>query len=184
VAFPEDILTEDEELVLHVRPHWRAAIRPVLVLVLALAAVIMAWVMLPDNRGGWIGVWLVVAVCGFVAVSRGVRPLVVWRCTHVVFTDERIVVQDGVLRRVRRDLPLNRINDHGLTQGLVQRMFGSGTITVDALGERGPAILADLPHAVRAQTTLYELIENAPAEDDEETDQEADEPEQPVRRRR
>ena len=32
--------------------------------------------------------------------------------THYVFTDERILLQDGVFARERRDLPLDRVNDH------------------------------------------------------------------------
>ena len=39
MAFPEDVLTEDEHVVLHLHPHWKALLRPVLILVLAAAAV-------------------------------------------------------------------------------------------------------------------------------------------------
>ena len=40
MAFPEDVLTEDEHVVLHLHPHWKALIRPIAVLVLAIAAVV------------------------------------------------------------------------------------------------------------------------------------------------
>ena len=33
VAFPDDVLTAEEDLVFHLRPHWKAAVRPGLVLV-------------------------------------------------------------------------------------------------------------------------------------------------------
>lgn len=172
VAFPEDVLTEDEEVVLHLHPHWRVAVRPALVLLFALVAVILAWVMLPDDTGGWIGVWVVVAVCGFLGLTRGLWPLLVWRCTHYVFTDERILLQHGVVTRDRRDLPLSRVNDHAMSQSLLDRLFGTGTLTIDSIGERDPATLRDVPRVVRAQTALYELIEadseREPAEDEEE----------------
>jgi uncharacterized membrane protein YdbT with pleckstrin-like domain len=159
VPFPEDVLTTDETVVLHLRPHWRVVVRPVLVLLLSLTAVILAWVMLPDTQGGWIGVYLVLAIFGVLSVIHGIWPLVVWRSTHYVFTDERVLLQAGVLTRDRRDLPLSRINDHAMRQGVLGRILGSGTLTIDSLGERGPAVLTDVPGIVRVQTELYELIE-------------------------
>ena len=66
-------------------------------------------------------------------------------------TDERILLQDGVIARERRDLPLNRINDHALSQSLLDRLFGSGTLTVDSIGDQA-AVLAAVPHAQELQT--------------------------------
>ncbi len=160
VGFPDGVLTADEQVVLHLRPHWRTAVRPVVVLIVALTAMIVAWVMLPTNQGGRIGVYLVASVALVLALVKGVWPLLVWRCTHWVFTDERILLQDGVVTRDRRDLPLARVNDHTTSQGLVDRVFGSGTMTIDSLGERGPALLPAVPGVMRVQTRLYELIED------------------------
>src|SRR4051794_34610421 len=117
MPFPQDVLTADEQVVLHLRPHWRAAGRAALVTAFALAAVIMAWVLLPRSQGGWIGVGLVAAICGYLWVTRALWPVLVWRSTHYVLTDERLLLQDGVVSRDRLDLPLNRINDHVLRQG-------------------------------------------------------------------
>jgi uncharacterized membrane protein YdbT with pleckstrin-like domain len=158
VAFPDDVLTEEEEVVLHLHPHARAAVRPVLVLLAALAVTMMAWVMLPPNDGGRIGVLVVGGVSGFFALTRGVWPLLVWRCTHYVLTDERILLQDGVVARLRRDLPLNRVNDHVMSQSVVDRLFGCGTLTIDSIGDEA-AVLDSVPGVQRVQTTLYELIE-------------------------
>ena len=158
MAFPYDALLEDEEVVLHLHPHWKAAVGPVLVLLAALAATITVWVMLPTNDGGRIGVAVVGAISLFFAVTRGVWPLVVWRSDHYVLTDERVLLQDGVLTRERRDLPLNRINDHAMSQSLLDRMFGCGTLRIDSIGDEA-AVLASVPRVHQVQTTLYELIE-------------------------
>jgi uncharacterized membrane protein YdbT with pleckstrin-like domain len=184
VAFPDDALTEDEEVVLHLHPHWRAAVRPALVLLVALAATIAVWVMLPTNDGGRIGVAVVGAISLFFAVTRGVWPLVVWRSDHYVFTNERVLLQDGVFTRERRDLPLSRINDHVMSQSLLDRMLGCGTLRIDSIGDQA-AILASVPRVHEVQTTLYELIEtdrelNGDFEDDDEIE---DEPDLPARSR-
>jgi uncharacterized membrane protein YdbT with pleckstrin-like domain len=175
VAFPDEVLTAEEEVVLHLHPHAKAAVRPIVVLVVALALVIMAWVMLPANAGGLIGVGLVGAIALFFGLTRGVWPLLVWRTTHYVITDERILLQDGVIARERRDLPLNRVNDHVARQSLLDRLFGSGTLTVDSIGDRA-AVLTSVPRVHEVQTTLYELIETDRElhADDEEIEEEPD----------
>ena len=38
MGFPESVLTSDERVVLHLHPHWKALIRPILVIILAIAA--------------------------------------------------------------------------------------------------------------------------------------------------
>jgi uncharacterized membrane protein YdbT with pleckstrin-like domain len=87
-----------------------------------------------------------------------VRPLLIWRCTHYVFTDERVLLQDGVIARERRDLPLARVSDHGMSQSLLERMFGCGTLTIDSIGDQA-AVLESVPHVPHVQTLLYELID-------------------------
>ncbi|WP_045744389.1 PH domain-containing protein [Actinoplanes rectilineatus] len=167
MAFPDDVLSDEEELVLHLRPHWRASVAPLLVLALTVTGTVMALVLLPPTEGGRIGLLLVVAVMLWYGVRYALHPLLAWRCTHYVFTDERILLQDGVLARERRDLPLNRVNDHALHQSLLDRMLGSGTLTVDSIGEQ-KAVLAGVPDAQQVQSLLYELIEHSPAEDEQE----------------
>lgn len=161
MSFPDDALTDEEDLVLHLRPHAKAAVRPVLVLTVALAAVLTAWVMLPRNDGGTIGVAVVGAFALYAALRHGVWPLLVWRCTHYVLTGERVLLQRGVLSRDRRDLPLHRIDQHTLRQSPLGRLLGYGTLRIDAVGEE-PAVLAAVPRPARVQTTLYELVEHAP----------------------
>ena len=69
MPFPDEVLADEEEVVLHLRPHWRAAVRPVLLLVLALAVIIVSWVMLPPNTGGH----LAFAVVGLIMLYQAVR---------------------------------------------------------------------------------------------------------------
>jgi uncharacterized membrane protein YdbT with pleckstrin-like domain len=177
VAFPDDVLADEEELILHLRPHWRVAVGPVLFLLVALAVAIVAWVMLPQNRGGLLAFGVVALIMLYYGIRYAVRPLAEWRCTHYVVTGERILLQDGVIARQRRDLPLNRINDHAVSQSVLDRLTGAGTLTVTSIGDE-PAVLAAVPGAYDVQALLYELIESLPDEEEDEP-----EPELPVQRR-
>jgi len=177
VAFPEEVLTDEEELVLHLRPHWRTALGPGLLVTLAVVVIAVAWVMLPSH--GRIAFFVIAAIMLYQGIRYGVLPLVIRRCTHYVLTDERVLLQDGVIARERRDLPLNRVNDHVVSQSPLDRLFGSGTLTIDSIGDQA-AVLVAVPQAQRVQTLLYELIErdrvNHPEGDEEE-------PEIPVQRK-
>jgi uncharacterized membrane protein YdbT with pleckstrin-like domain len=159
VAFPEDVLTEDEQVELHLHPHWRALIRPVAVLVLAVAVGAGAVFVAPAGTGGVI-LWGLVAGLAALAVLRfSLWPYLVWSTTHYLITNERVLLQHGVFSRERRDIPLSRINDHSMNQRVLDRIFGSGTMTIESAGERGQSVLAHVPEVSRVQTRLYELIE-------------------------
>jgi uncharacterized membrane protein YdbT with pleckstrin-like domain len=159
VAFPEDVLTEDEHVVLHLHPHWKAVVGPVTVLVLAVAAVVTGWILLPDGDAATIGLYVLAGLALLLVLWFGLWPFLVWRTTHYLFTNERVLLQQGVLSRDRRDIPLSRINDHAMSQRFVERLLGCGTLTIESAGERGQSVLADVPGVDRVQTKLYELVE-------------------------
>jgi uncharacterized membrane protein YdbT with pleckstrin-like domain len=140
--------------VLHLRPHWRRLIAPAGWLLLVLAAVIGGLVI-------WGGTGaLVIAVVGVgLLLWVALWPYLEWRTTHYVFTTERVLYREGVLARHGRDIPLARINDVSFSHSLLERMLGSGTLTIESAGERGQLVLTDLPGVERTQTVLYELVE-------------------------
>jgi uncharacterized membrane protein YdbT with pleckstrin-like domain len=159
VAFPDDVLTEDEHVVLHLHPHWKALIRPILVLVVVIAAVVVGFVLLPETGAGTIGLYVIAAIGLVLVLWLGLWPFLIWRTTHYLFTNERVMLQEGVFSRDRRDIPLGRINDHSMNQRFVERLLGCGTLTIESAGERGQSVLTDIPHVEKVQTTLYELVE-------------------------
>lgn len=159
MAFPEDMLTKDEHVVLHLHPHWKALIRPVLVLILVAVAVVAGIVLLPSGTAGMIGMYAIVGVGLVLVLWLSLWPFLVWRTTHYLFTNERVVLQYGVFSRDRRDIPLGRVNDHSMSQRFIERILGCGTLTIESAGERGQTVLVDIPGVERVQTTLYELVE-------------------------
>ncbi|MEH0984110.1 PH domain-containing protein [Micromonospora sp. CPCC 205556] len=159
MAFPEDVLTEDEHVVLHLHPHWKALLRPLLVLALGVAALVVGWMLLPDGDGGTIALYVIAALVLVLVLWLALWPFLVWRTTHYLFTNERVLLQQGVLSRDRRDIPLTRINDHAMNQRFIERLLGCGTLTIESAGERGQSVLRDVPGVATVQTKLYELVE-------------------------
>jgi uncharacterized membrane protein YdbT with pleckstrin-like domain len=95
---------------------------------------------------------------GFLAVFAG-GPWLRWRTTHYVFTSERVILREGIISRQGRDIPLGRVNDVSFSHGLIDRMLGCGTLTIESAGERGQVVLASLPRVEKTQSVLYELVE-------------------------
>jgi uncharacterized membrane protein YdbT with pleckstrin-like domain len=159
VGFPESVLTSDEKVVLHLHPHWKSLIRPILVVVVAAAAVTVAATFLPAGGSSTIGLYAV-GLLALIAVGwLAVWPWLKWRTTHYVFTNERVILREGVFSREGRDIPLGRVNDVSFSHSLIGRMLGYGTLTIESAGERGQVVLADLPGVEKTQSTLYELVE-------------------------
>jgi uncharacterized membrane protein YdbT with pleckstrin-like domain len=156
MAFPDDIMTADESVSLHLRPHWKVLIRPTFVLLVAAAAIIAALLL------GWasVAVYIIIAVALVLVAWFAFWPWLVWRTTHYIFTNERIIFQFGVFSRDRRDIPLMRVNDHAMSQTFLDRILGCGMLTIESAGERGQTVLKDIPSVGMVQTKLYELVEH------------------------
>ena len=158
MGFPESVLTSDERVVLHLHPHWKALIRPILVVLVVVVAVVLAGVFLPASW--WpVGFYVLCALALTSVVWLAMWPWLVWRTTHYVFTNERVILREGVFSRDGRDIPLGRVNDVSFAHNLIERMLGCGTLTIESAGERGQVVLTDIPRVEKTQSVLYELVE-------------------------
>lgn len=159
MGFPDDSLTSDEHVVLHLHPHWKAMIAPVFWTVIFAAAVAVGWIFLPSGTAYNVLLIVIGAAALGLFLWLAFWPFVVWRSTHYVFTNERVLLREGVFSREQRDIPLTRVNDVSSQQSLLERMLGCGTLTVESAGERGQSVLTDIPKVVQVQKVVYELTE-------------------------
>ncbi|MGE5828267.1 MAG: PH domain-containing protein [Micromonosporaceae bacterium] len=159
MGFPDDSLTADEHVVLHLHPHWKAMIVPAFWTLVAVAAVITAAVVLGPGAGATVLVVVVGAAAVVLFLWLAFWPFLVWRSTHFVFTNERVLLRQGVFNREQRDIPLARVNDVSSRQSLLDRLLGCGNLTVESAGERGQSVLTDIPKVVTVQKVVYELVE-------------------------
>jgi len=160
VAYPEDALAPDEELILHRHPHWKMLLVPVLVLlvVVAFAGFIAALI----RNQSWANVgWIVLAVLGITVIARWtITPLLRWYTTHFVLTDRRVLVRQGVLTRTGLDIPITRINSVRFRHGLLDRMLGTGTLIIESASQE-PLEFDDIPHVEQVHSLLYNEVYDA-----------------------
>ena len=161
MAYPKGLLSEGEEVVLDLHPHWRALVVPLgLVPVVVGVGTFLAVIVPSWSIQGWVRLAILV-VAPLLLAWFSLRPFLRWVTTHYVVTTNRIVLREGVLSRAGRDVPLNRVNDVTFSHSVGERLFRSGTLVVESAGERGQVVLADVPRVESVQRTVYDLVQEA-----------------------
>jgi uncharacterized membrane protein YdbT with pleckstrin-like domain len=161
VPFPDRQLATDEEVVKHLHPHWLTLVIPVIVflITLALGGFLVSIVPSGDTQQ-WlrlaIGVVVLIVLIWFV-----LAPVLVWKTTHYVITNQRVLIRTGVLNHTGRDIPMQRINDVAFEQTLFDRIIGAGTLQVESAGETGQTVLKNIPHSDDVQQTINHLVNEA-----------------------
>ena len=152
-------LTQDEQLVLLLHPHWKTLIRPFAVAVLVIAVALIAEVLIPSNSAAAVERLVVAAVAILAVMLWLIVPVLRWRTTTYELTTRRMRVRSGIVTRHGRDIPLARINDVSFEKGLLDRLLGSGRLVVESAGEHGQILLDDIPRVEFTQATLFRLVE-------------------------
>ncbi len=161
MGYPDNVLAQGEEVVLHRHPHWKCLIGPVLVLLVATALAAFAAALV--SKAGWdptatkvvsgviAAIWLV--VIGWFTV----RPFLAWRATHFVITDRRVMYRHGLFTRSGIDIPLARINSVEFRHGLLDRMARTGTLIIESASQ-DPLEFNDIPQVEQVHSLLYHEV--------------------------
>lgn len=161
MGYPENVLANDEQVVLHRHPHWRRLIGPVLVLVLATALASFAAAVV--NQTDWDPtaknvVQLVIAAIWLVAIGwLTIWPFFSWWTTHFVITDRRVMFRHGLVTRSGIDIPLARINSVEFRHGLIDRMLRTGTLIIESASQ-DPLEFYDIPRVEQVHSLLYHEV--------------------------
>ena len=161
MGYPENVLADDEQVVLHRHPHWKRLIGPVLVLLVASA--VAAFVAAVVNRTDWNPtaknvIFLVIGVIWLVVVGwLTLWPFFSWWTTHFVITDRRVMFRHGLLTRSGIDIPLARINSVEFRHGIVDRILRTGTLVIESASQ-DPLEFDDIPRVEQVHSLLYHEV--------------------------
>jgi membrane protein YdbS with pleckstrin-like domain len=166
VAYPDDLLSEGEEVVVHSHPHFKMLVVPLFALIVTLGVGIWLALLAQDVAPPWNSISLI--AIGVVAVVLVVWlflvPVVRWRTTHFIVTTDRLIAREGVVRRTGLDIPMSRINSVRFEHGLLDRVFGCGTLVIESASEE-PLTFDDIPHVERVHTVIYREVNDNPHDD-------------------
>ncbi|WP_369253401.1 PH domain-containing protein [Geodermatophilus amargosae] len=160
MPYPDKLLADDEEVVVHLHPHWATLFWPVVWLLVVVGAGSYTAALVPAGRQQGVLRMALLAVALLVLAVLVARPVLRWRTTHTVVTTSRLLVRSGVLTRRGRDVPLSRITDVSSRQTLGQRLLRSGTLTVETAGEGGALVLETVPDPNDLQALLTQVMDH------------------------
>jgi membrane protein YdbS with pleckstrin-like domain len=156
MPFPARLLTDGEEVVVDVRPHWWYLAGPVLVLGLVIIGAISAAVLAAPSWLDWVAI-AALALAAVWLVGRYIR----WASTSLVVTNHRLISRTGVLVRSSREIPLLALTDISYRQNLLERIIGAGDVLLESAGREGREVFPDLPRPARIQQAIVVQMDQA-----------------------
>ncbi len=153
VAFPQKLLGDGEEVILHERTHWKSLVLPAVILIGTCAAAGFLLAVGTD----W-STWPVIIVALLIILIFSVWPFLNWLSSTDTLTNRRLITRQGVFTRTGRDIPLKKVNDVSYERGPIDRLLGCGTLVVESAGERGHNVIRDVPKVEFFHLKLQELL--------------------------
>ncbi|MGN7964656.1 PH domain-containing protein [Microbacterium sp. 22179] len=144
----------EERLIARFRGHARRLFWSALVLVATFGATAYFY----DNLPAPFENWMLLSAAGGVVLLLVVIPFTVWLARSTTVTTRRVIVHGGVGARNRREMSHARGYTIGVRRGPLQRMWGTGTITLSN-GVDAPLRLVNVPNVTLVHETLADQIE-------------------------
>ena len=154
MAYPSKLLNPGERVIVTTRTHVKALIIPGLGVLLALVAALLLTGLVDDSIARMV-VWVVFLA---VLVWFLLGPLLRWATTTYTFTNRRFIKRSGLISKEGRTIPLNRISGVDFEIGVIDRIFGCGTLVVSDASTDGSVELYDVPDVERVQLQVSDEL--------------------------
>jgi uncharacterized membrane protein YdbT with pleckstrin-like domain len=136
--------------------HWIVLVRPFLVLALVMVIALVLIVLLPlaAELKLFLGLADVLACLAVANVYYWA-----WRAHEYVLTDQRVILNEGILSKFSRSIAIDRIQDLTTFQGLWGRALRYGDIEVESAGRESAEVLSTVPHPQQLRNAIFAQME-------------------------
>ncbi|MBK5221847.1 MAG: PH domain-containing protein [Acidimicrobiia bacterium] len=154
MAFPEEYLHPNEELVLDLRPHWFQMLPSTAALIAAIVIGLLVITQIGNDVVSILaGVLILTALVWF-----GVN-YASWVSSHFVLTSDRLIHREGIISRSGIEIPLERINTVFSSQSIFERMIGAGDLVIESASTEGRQEFANMRKPSAIQNEIYVAME-------------------------
>jgi uncharacterized membrane protein YdbT with pleckstrin-like domain len=154
MAFPKDLLAENETVVFDLKPHFVALLPSFFWTILAIAAVVVGYTF---TASPFEYVIAGVALVGWLILA--VPPFLRWQFTLFVLTTDRLITRSGVFAKTSKEIPLERINNIAFNQSFIERMLGAGDLLIESAGETGQNRIYNVRDPEQVQLAIFKELE-------------------------
>lgn len=154
MAFPPDLLSDDEEVVVDMHPHWWTMV-PVSALLAVVIIGGLAILLASGSGPAWLGVRVVVGMAILATLGLFALRYATWTTTEFVVTTERVISRSGVFAKSGIEIPLDRINTVFFNQSAFERVARSGDLGIESAGEGGRQTFTNIRKPNMVQAEIY-----------------------------
>lgn len=154
VAFPPNLLSDDEEIVVDMHPHWWT-IAPIGALLATAIIGALVVVSIAGDGTAWDGAQILVALAVLGTLGFFALRYARWATTEFVVTTERVISRKGVISKEGIEIPLDRINTVFFSQRPFERLAGSGDLGIESAGEGGRQTFTNIRKPNKVQAAIY-----------------------------
>ncbi len=151
----EDLLP-GEHLVLVARQHWVVVFRPFVLTILGGVILLVVALLVPSQSELRLLVMLGIVVLALVVLNLYYWR---WRAHEYVLTDQRVILNEGIVGRLSRSIAVDRIQDLTTYQGLWGRTWGFGDIELESAGRDSGEVLQKIPRPQQFRNAIFAQIE-------------------------
>lgn len=151
---PPPGVPSEERLIAKFRGHAVRQFWSALVLIAAAGATGYFIDNLPDPYENW----MLLSAAGTAVLLFTIVPLIRWSSRRYIITTRRVIEHSGIIVRNRREMSHMRGYSLTLRRGILQRLWGAGTLTLSN-GVDAPLVLRNVPYATLINETLTDQIE-------------------------
>ena len=163
MTYPDKLLAPGETVAFELKPHWRALIAPVIVLLIEVFLATWLYFSVDDLSIGSLSLswlrWVIVIAVIVITIWRVLVPFGRWMTTQYVFTSRRIIVRRGLITKQGRDMPLNKVNNVSFHISVLGRILNYGALEIESASDDGDLAINDVPNVQDIQRKVYELHE-------------------------
>lgn len=125
----------------------------------ATVGLIVAYVYLEDRFPGAVPWWIVLLASASAFASPVYRHILRQREVYTL-TTTRMEFSYGILSKVRRSIPLSKIQDVTVTRTALERLVGIGDIVIDSAAESGKIPLRHIADPEKYANLILRQIEH------------------------
>jgi len=143
-----------ETLVKKYHRHWVLLFRH---LVLAIILLVFVLVFLALTRSSvssdlrLIVLLMALGVVGIWAIVAWVR----WTADALTLTDQRVILETGIVNRVTKVIALDRVTDVGTRQSILGSLFGYGTVDIHTASLGGAEYFSSVPFPDQVRDEVF-----------------------------
>lgn len=147
----------NDNLAIKIQPHWWFLLKHIFITLVVWSLVIFCLIQIPSKYTGKIpfDIYLVLFVLPlFFLFVRIIKR----RHTVLEINNLELCLISGIFSRNHTTYLLNRLTDISISQTLLGRILGFGTLKIDLVGDLQPVIVPLVPHPKQIQQIIFDRM--------------------------